>query len=97
MCLIASTDLLPQERFTFLEMLAMVMSESSFGGYVCQRRTVGLHRDDRLCFSLLNHNCSGRFLPQDSPLGGPFSARPLPRQEHLILLDQAERSYAGNR
>ena len=43
--LIASTDLWPQEMFTFLEMLALVESESSFGAYVCHRRPVGLHRD----------------------------------------------------
>ena len=33
---IASTDLWPQEMFTFSEMLALVESESSFGAYVCQ-------------------------------------------------------------
>ena len=38
---IASTDLWPQEMFTFLEMLALVESESSFGAYVCQRRPGG--------------------------------------------------------
>ena len=32
---IASTDLWPQEMFTFSEMLALVESESSFGAYVC--------------------------------------------------------------
>ena len=35
---IASTDLWPQEVFTFSEMLALVESESSFGAYVCHRR-----------------------------------------------------------
>ena len=35
---IASTDLWPQEMFTFSEMLALVESESSFGAYVCHRR-----------------------------------------------------------
>ena len=38
---IASTDLWPQEMFTFLEMLALVQSESSFGAYVCHRRPGG--------------------------------------------------------
>ena len=33
--------------FTFLEMLAMVISESSFGDYVCHRRPVVLHRNER--------------------------------------------------
>ena len=47
--LIASTDLLPQEMFTFSEMLALVVSESSFGAYVCHRRPAGLHRDQRSC------------------------------------------------
>ena len=47
--LIASTDLWPQGMFTFLEMLAMVESESSFGAYVCHRRPAGLHRDERSC------------------------------------------------
>ena len=40
--LIASTDLSPQEVFTFSEMLALVQSESSFGAYVCHRRPAGL-------------------------------------------------------
>ena len=38
---IASTDLRPQEMFTFSEMLALVESESSFGAYVCHRRPGG--------------------------------------------------------
>ena len=38
---IASTDLWPQEMFTFSEMLALIESESSFGAYVCHRRPVG--------------------------------------------------------
>ena len=38
---IASTDLWPQEMFTFLEMLALVESESSFGAYVCHGRPGG--------------------------------------------------------
>ena len=38
---IASTDLWPQEMFTFSEMLALVESESSFGACVCQRRPGG--------------------------------------------------------
>ena len=38
---IASTDLWPQEMFTFSEMLALVESESSFGAYVCHRRPGG--------------------------------------------------------
>ena len=38
---IASTDLWPQEMFTFSEMLAPVESESSFGAYVCHRRPGG--------------------------------------------------------
>ena len=38
---IASTDLWPQEMFTFSEMLPLVESESSFGAYVCQRRPGG--------------------------------------------------------
>ena len=33
--------------FTFLEMLALVELESSFGAYVCNRVSVGLHRDQR--------------------------------------------------
>ena len=40
--LIASTDLWPQEMFTFLEILALVESESCFGAYVCHRRPAGL-------------------------------------------------------
>ena len=47
--LIVSTDLWPQETFTFLETLAMVVSESSFGAYVCLTRPAGLHRDVRSC------------------------------------------------
>ena len=43
--LIASTDLWPQKMFTFLEMLALVESESNFGAYVCHRRPAGLHSD----------------------------------------------------
>ena len=43
--LIASTDPGPQEMFTFLEMLAVVESESSFSAYICHRRPAGLHRD----------------------------------------------------
>ena len=39
--LIASTDLWPQEMFTFLEMLALVELESSFGAYVCHRIPAG--------------------------------------------------------
>ena len=38
---IASTDLWPQEMFTFSEMLALVESESSVGAYVCHRRPGG--------------------------------------------------------
>ena len=38
---IASTDLWPQEMFTFSEMLALVESESSFGAYVCHGRPGG--------------------------------------------------------
>ena len=38
---IASTDLWPQEMFTFSEMLALVESESSFGAYICHRRPGG--------------------------------------------------------
>ena len=38
---ISSTDLWPQEMFTFSEMLALVESESSFGAYVCHRRPGG--------------------------------------------------------
>ena len=43
---------LTSEMFTFLDMLAMVVSESSlfgFGAYVCLGRPAGLHRDDRSC------------------------------------------------
>ena len=35
--------------FTFLNMLAVVVSESSFGAYVCLTRPAGLHRDKRSC------------------------------------------------
>ena len=38
---IASTDLRPQEMFTFSDMLALVESESSFGAYVCHGRPGG--------------------------------------------------------
>ena len=38
--------------FTFLDMLAMVVSESSFAAYVCPRRPAGLHRDKRLLLNL---------------------------------------------
>ena len=34
--------------FTFLLMLAMVVSESSFGAFVYHRRPVGLHRQRAL-------------------------------------------------
>ena len=47
--MVASTDLSPKEMFTFLEMLAMVVSESSFGACVCHRRPVGLHHHQRSC------------------------------------------------
>ena len=40
----ASTDLWPQEMFTFSEMLVLVESESSFGAYVCHRRPGGSQR-----------------------------------------------------
>ena len=50
--LIASTYLWPQEMFTFLEMLALVESESSFGAYVCHihRRPAGLRATSDLVF-----------------------------------------------
>ena len=35
--------------FTFSEMLALVHSQSSFGAYVCHRRSAGLHSDQRSC------------------------------------------------
>ena len=35
--------------FTILDMLAMVVSEGSFGAYVCLRSPVVLHRDERSC------------------------------------------------
>ena len=54
--LIASTDLWPQEMFTFSEMLALVQSESSFGAYVCHRRPAGLHSDQRSCY-VLSSSC----------------------------------------
>ena len=38
---IASTDLWPQEMFTFSETLALVESKGSFGAYVCHRRPGG--------------------------------------------------------
>ena len=41
--LIASTDLWPQETLTYLEMLAMVVSESSFSAYVYLGRPAGLY------------------------------------------------------
>ena len=37
--------------FTFLEMLALVESESSFGAFVCHRRPAGFHGDQPSCFS----------------------------------------------
>ena len=51
---IASTDLWPQEMFTFSEMLALVESESSFGAYVCHRRPGGskLPKRPAILFSL---------------------------------------------
>ena len=42
---IASTDLWPQQMFTFLKMHALVESESSFGAYVCHRRPGGYRAD----------------------------------------------------
>ena len=39
--LIAWNDLLPQEKFTFFGILALVVSESSFGAYICHSRTAG--------------------------------------------------------
>ena len=38
----------------FLEMLTMVVSENSFGAYVCPRRPVGLHRDSGSCFTAIS-------------------------------------------
>ena len=63
--LIASTNLWPQETFTFLEMLAMVVSGSSFGAYVCLRRPVGLHCDQRFLLSTSVHKFQSlRWFPQ---------------------------------
>ena len=45
----------PQEMFTFWICFAMVVSESSFGAYVCLRRPAGLHRDERFCGSHDGH------------------------------------------
>ena len=45
--------------FTFLAMLtwlAMVVSESNFGAYVCLRRRAGLHRDERSCQVYVCHH-----------------------------------------
>ena len=38
----------PQEMFTFLEKLAMIVSENSFGADVCHRRHAGLYRHQLL-------------------------------------------------
>ena len=40
---------LTSEMFTFLDMLALVVSESNFGAYVCLRRPARLHRNERSC------------------------------------------------
>ena len=46
--------------FTFLEMLALVWSESSFGAYVCHRRPAGLHSDQLSCCILHRAWCEDR-------------------------------------
>ena len=49
-CQQSTSDLRNCELFTFwicLDMLAMVVSESSFGAYVCLTRPAALHRDER--------------------------------------------------
>ena len=56
---------LTSEMFTFLDMLtqlAIVVSESSFGAYVCIRRPAGLHRDELSC--ILWHYCSSCLHPR---------------------------------
>ena len=52
--MIALTDLLPQEMFTFSEMLALVKSDSSFGAYVCHRRPGGSRATSDLVNRLWN-------------------------------------------
>ena len=47
---IASTDLWPQEMFTFSEMFALVDSESSFGAYICHRKPGGSTATSGLVF-----------------------------------------------
>ena len=57
---IASTDLRPQEMFTFSDMLALVESESSFGAYVCHGRPGGsLATSDlvRVCMCVCMYVC----------------------------------------
>ena len=55
--LIASTDLWPQEMFTFLEMLATIVSERSFGDFVCRRRPAGPTRPAALVDNGLSCLC----------------------------------------
>ena len=64
---IASTDLWPQELFTFSEMLPLVESESSFGAYVRHRRSGGSSATSDL---VARHSyCVIRFLKRTYSVG----------------------------
>ena len=47
--LIVSTDLWPKRYLLFLDMIAMVASESSFNDFICLRRPAGLLRGECCC------------------------------------------------
>ena len=68
---IASTDLWPQEMFTFSEMLALVESESSFGAYVCHRRPGGSRATSDLVQGRTQRGFEGG---SPNPAGGPGGA-----------------------
>ena len=61
---------LTSEMFTFLEMLAVVTSENSFGAFVCARRPAGLHRNSSSCWPQVILMPS-RFMPEVNQLTRP--------------------------
>ena len=67
---------LTQEMFTFLEMLAMVVSESSSGARVCHRRPVGLHRHQR--------SCCKNSTEKERKNSGKFKSSPLSKRYDVV-------------
>ena len=91
---IASTYLWPQEMFTFLEVLALVESESSFGAYVCHmhRRPAGLHATSALVFKHQFWDLSSiifNFHPSSFPTSCHWS--------WMARADGEQRSHEGGR